>query len=734
MKLFSKKTVPTKESTETSRILLEDSAVYTGLSCAPKNSRYSNFYIDPLYKFPSLLNFPLPTLLSDSECFLPDTVKVSVFYESLHANSPFKKGSQVDVKDSLLHGEAHCVPQNSANTSSLDLFSDKFVSIESLHFNSFSSINTSQAKDSMISTMNFCEKLLGKDENMANQGELANYHKQNQNSPDGKQEKINQKMNFSNLEISIDEASKRLYQKVDDTEILSNDEAMFTGMKSDESLKKNQCLVELIPEGEDESSWLMFRSIEALQRANLNFIDIEEDCPSFLDDEGPLGIETGRMFLNGGTASKSKLSEVINTHRVIKKMCQKILTDSSDFILSTVTDTQTFIDFSDPLLPLLKKIVIIEQTHNKGSIIYAASTCGFGSSLSIEFSEAERKSRVFVSQKEKSLDLWYGLMSSASLNVLVQLSIKWLSCGFEHMAAVTKDGKVLTWGHGSSGCLGHGNKESLYVPSMIESLCPHKIMYIECGGYHNAAVSEKGEVWVWGRGDVNQLGIDFFHLQKDQIGFVSLNPVKIQDLAQENVFIKSVACGEAHTLLLDSEGKIYSFGWGDDGQLGLGDRDSTSSLTMKNMNIMKSFPYKILKISAGAIFSACVDEIGQVYVWGNGELGQLGQGQGIKCSSTPILVESLNEEFIIDVVCGESYVLTMSQNGKVFAWGQGVAGFFGDQELYPTGSDIICFAPRIVDYVKNTQEYLLKCPSKDSFVDSIADKFKQFIGIGKEHN
>jgi alpha-tubulin suppressor-like RCC1 family protein len=561
-----------------------------------------------------------------------------------------------------------------------------------------------------------------------------NCHKQIQNSPDSKQEKLSQKMNFSNLEISIDEASKRLYQKADDTEILSNDEAMFTGMKSDESLKKNQCLVELIPEGEDETSWLMFRSIEALQRANVNYSDIEDDGSLFFDDEGPLGIETGRMFLNGGTASKSKLSEVINTHRVIKKMCQKILTDSSDFILSTVTDTKTFIDFSDPLLPLLKKIVIIEQTHNKGFITYAASTCGFGSSLSIEFSEAEGKSRVFVGQKEKSLDLWYGLMASASLNVLVQLSIKWLSCGFEHMAAVTKDGKVLTWGNGSSGCLGHGNKETLYVPSMIESLYSQKIVYIECGGYHNAAVSEKGEVWVWGRGDVNQLGIDFFHLQKDQIGFVALNPVKIQVLAEEQVFIKTVACGEAHTLLLDSEGKIYSFGWGDDGQLGTDNQDSMSSFTMKNMNIVKSFPYKVLKISAGAIFSACVDEIGQVHIWGNGELGQLGQGQDIKCSSTPIIVSLLNEEFIIDVICGESYVLAMSQNGKVFAWGQGVAGFFKDQDLYPIGSDIICFAPRSVNYVKNTQEYLLKDPNKDSFVVSIADKFKQFIGIGKQHN
>jgi alpha-tubulin suppressor-like RCC1 family protein len=41
-----------------------------------------------------------------------------------------------------------------------------------------------------------------------------------------------------------------------------------------------------------------------------------------------------------------------------------------------------------------------------------------------------------------------------------------------------------------------------------------------------------------------------------------------------NVPIKSIAAGWAHSLLLSNEGDIYSFGFGEDGQLGHGNNRS----------------------------------------------------------------------------------------------------------------------------------------------------------------
>jgi alpha-tubulin suppressor-like RCC1 family protein len=35
--------------------------------------------------------------------------------------------------------------------------------------------------------------------------------------------------------------------------------------------------------------------------------------------------------------------------------------------------------------------------------------------------------------------------------------VKWISCGFEHCIAVTLSGRVVSWGYGASGSLGHAN-------------------------------------------------------------------------------------------------------------------------------------------------------------------------------------------------------------------------------------------------------------------------------------
>jgi len=50
-------------------------------------------------------------------------------------------------------------------------------------------------------------------------------------------------------------------------------------------------------------------------------------------------------------------------------------------------------------------------------------------------------------------------------------------------------------------------------------------------------------------------------LCKDEIGHVALRPVLVKGITNA----KSVACGEAHTLVLDGNGEVWGFGWGEDG-------------------------------------------------------------------------------------------------------------------------------------------------------------------------
>ena len=131
------------------------------------------------------------------------------------------------------------------------------------------------------------------------------------------------------------------------------------------------------------------------------------------------------------------------------------------------------------------------------------------------------------------------------------------------------------------------------------------------------------------------------------------------------------------------------------------------------MKCIESISHKIVKISAGNIFSVCLSDMGQVFVWGNGEQGQLGLGISIKSINFPTLVSSLRHEFIVDIVCGESSVLTISHSGNVYGWGKGIAGKFYDEQLYPSGSDITCFVPRIISKIDIIQKYLINIQKPD---------------------
>jgi NIMA (never in mitosis gene a)-related kinase 8 len=67
---------------------------------------------------------------------------------------------------------------------------------------------------------------------------------------------------------------------------------------------------------------------------------------------------------------------------------------------------------------------------------------------------------------------------------------------------------------------------------------------------------------------------------------------------------------------------------------------------------------------------------GDVYAWGNGENGELGHGQK-KGSSEPIFVEALRDRKIITMGAGHGFSIFVSDSGVVFSCGDGSGGCLG---------------------------------------------------------
>ena len=60
-------------------------------------------------------------------------------------------------------------------------------------------------------------------------------------------------------------------------------------------------------------------------------------------------------------------------------------------------------------------------------------------------------------------------------------------------AALTKDGKVFTWGSNGDCEIGHGDNTRRKIPTEVESLDGLFIVKITCGTRHIVVISDKGD-------------------------------------------------------------------------------------------------------------------------------------------------------------------------------------------------------------------------------------------------
>ena len=81
-----------------------------------------------------------------------------------------------------------------------------------------------------------------------------------------------------------------------------------------------------------------------------------------------------------------------------------------------------------------------------------------------------------------------------------------ISSGVTHSAALTDSGQIYVWGCGREGQLGLGHLNSPRAPHCVEALLGHNVVQIECGEYHMVVLTDSNVVFSWGDGAQGQLG------------------------------------------------------------------------------------------------------------------------------------------------------------------------------------------------------------------------------------
>ncbi|KAL2005948.1 hypothetical protein VTN00DRAFT_10441 [Thermoascus crustaceus] len=324
-----------------------------------------------------------------------------------------------------------------------------------------------------------------------------------------------------------------------------------------------------------------------------------------------------------------------------------------------------------------KPKVVINQAPTTKLNVYV---CGEGSSGELGLGTAKNA----VDVKRPRLN---HLLSADEIGV-VQVAV-----GGMHCVALTHDNKILTWGVNDQGALGRdttweggykdiddNNKSDSdsddesdsglnpyeSTPTAIPSdSFPEGTVFVEvaAGDSSSFALTDDGLVYGWGtfRSNDGILGFDPEHR-------VQRTPILIPSLKK----IKHLACGDNHVLALGDKGAVFSWGSGEQHQLGrrIVERNKLNGLQPREFGL----PKNIVQVGCGAFHSFAIHESGKVYAWGLNSFGETGIREGAGEDEAAILhptvVEPLSGKQVTQLCGGAHHSLALTSNGDCLVWGR----------------------------------------------------------------
>jgi len=250
---------------------------------------------------------------------------------------------------------------------------------------------------------------------------------------------------------------------------------------------------------------------------------------------------------------------------------------------------------------------------------------------------------------------------------MTNATTKVVSCaaGSAHTVITTGSGQVYTFGVGDCGQLGHGDGVNYAKPKLVESVTLMNVSSVACGSNHTLVVTDSGYVYGFGSNSCGQLGcgdfsnifiprrmghdefvggvpervdVEEIHLDSVQLEQRFINEMTaLKDVSESCVALQKVrhkvvqvVGGEEHTVMLTEKGRVYVCGRGSDGQLGLSDTVDRSLVTLVS-TMVNVF---IVQIGAGDNHTVMLTTLGDVFVCGSNDFGQLGDGS-IATATTP---------------------------------------------------------------------------------------------------
>ena len=226
-----------------------------------------------------------------------------------------------------------------------------------------------------------------------------------------------------------------------------------------------------------------------------------------------------------------------------------------------------------------------------------------------------------------------GRARSLPVSMLPTKRVMSVAVGLTHCLAVTQGGELMSWGTNGHGQCGHGSTSNDYLsPRVVDGFNGAHARSASAGRVHSLVVTDDGTLYSFGCGAHGQLGHGTYGpgnslTPMSRGGYDSAySPTKVHVTTGVDVWhggrIVAAAAGSKHSIALAADGRVFTWGDNELGQLGMSDCIQTIGVPqwvgyLGEANGLNGINRtRVCRVAAGWETSFAITEGGELFHWG----------------------------------------------------------------------------------------------------------------------
>jgi hypothetical protein len=261
------------------------------------------------------------------------------------------------------------------------------------------------------------------------------------------------------------------------------------------------------------------------------------------------------------------------------------------------------------------------------------------------------------------------------------------NAGSFHSCGVNGSGAAKCWGLGGAGQIGNGEfGSSALSPVPVDVSGQRQFTELFAGETHSCGIDVAGNAYCWGVNSSGQVG-DGVQTSGPCLdaGGATFSCVLTPALVAGGISWLAITTGSRHACGIATDGSAHC--WGDDRtqQLGAGGGPQTCGVENNTLPhaACSTAPIPVSSnltwsaISAGGFHTCGLTDQGDAYCWGNGQLGQLGNGSD-EVRGVP--TEVAGGHRFAAITAGHLHTCAVTVADEAYCWGSNARGQLGNTE------------------------------------------------------